>query len=280
MRHAFAQWPGLRAAIWQQLSARRQKLYPSLPKDRDVAAAQQLASDQAFRHLHRFVNQETQHGDADAAGAYPDIALPHSVFLRHLLAAHRIMLARRLGRPARFLDVGCGAGMQLLIAAQFFRPSDGFDFDPGYVAAAEKLVATVDLAEVEIFEQDALTFDGYAAYDVIYFYQPMHDEVKLHQLEERIVSQAPPGTLLIAPYVSFEHRYDALGCSRVAGRCYLAHTKARAAARVRRRAELMGPNTTLSPRRTVEIWDPVVIRLRANGYFSGDAFSYQPRSVI
>ena len=91
-----------------------------------------------------------------------------------------------------------------MLAAEIFAQADGLEYDPGYVAAAKAALCTAAVAAGAVcLQADALNFDGYGDYDVIYFYQPMQRRSDLMRLERRIVDRCPPGTILIAPYQHF-----------------------------------------------------------------------------
>lgn len=100
----------------------------------------------------------------------------------------------------RFLDVGAGRGSVPLIATGFFQgfgipgyesfEAEGLEIDPTLVKEATKVV--------RIFEQDALTFDGYGSYDIIHSYQPIREEKLAVKLERLIEDQMGVGAVLLA----------------------------------------------------------------------------------
>lgn len=221
------------------LAARPKPLYP--PDDRrDLRSEQALASDRVYIALNKVVNPESQDGAAETLGCWPDIPLPPSRFLGHAHTAYRVALAQRRPGPLRFLDVGCGGGIKVLLAAEFFARADGLEYDAGYAATARQVLDRAGRLPSQVIHGDALTYDGYGDYDVLYFYQPMKSLEGLRALEERIATQARPGTILIAPYGMFSDRAEGLGCGRVDGAVYLAGTSARDAEALRRRARHIG----------------------------------------
>ncbi len=215
---------------------------PLYPEDdlRDLWSEQALASDRVYMALNRVVNPESQNEAAETLGCWPDIPLRNSRFLHHVHAAYRVALAQGRPAPVRFLDVGCGGGMKVLLAAEFFACADGLEYDPGYAATARQVLDRAGRLPSQVVQGDALTFDGYGDYDVIYFYQPMQSPEGLIALEQRIATLARPGTILIAPYGLFSDRAQSLGCGRVDGAVYLAATPDDEAAAVCRRAERFG----------------------------------------
>ena len=152
----------------------------------------------------------------------------------------------------------------MLSAAQYFRPAEGLDFVPEYVAAAQNVLNKTRQTNTQIFEADALTFEGYDQYDVIYFYRPLRDTEKMHQLEERIVTSARPDALLVAAYDFFDDRYAELGCGLVDGQVYLAQGTADAGAALRRKAEHIGLVLPQFGPDQVSIWSPIEQSLRSN----------------
>jgi SAM-dependent methyltransferase len=216
-------------------------LYPPLRKKNDVEQTQAFALDTAMAFLHRLINPNGQSEEAKDLGCFSDIPLSSAAFIAHAHAALRVAMAQKRPEPLRFVDVGCGGGMKVLLAAEMFEQAEGYDFDPNYVAAAKKAVVQMNLQRCRIFEANALSFEEYENYDVIYFYQPMSDSNGLEVLEERIARQARPGTILIAPYLRFVQRAETLNCGRVEGAIFVTGTSQKEADALRVRAERIGP---------------------------------------
>ena len=227
------------ARVRRIMAARPQSLYP--PDDlRDLRSEQALASDRVHVALNRVLNPESQDAAAETFGCFPDIPLPPSRFMTHAHAAYRTALVQRRPEPLRFLDVGCGGGIKVLLAAEFFARADGLEYDAGYAAVARQVLTRAGRLPSQVIHGDALTFDRYGDYDVIYFYQPMKSPEGLIALEQQIIAQARPGTLLIAPYALFSDRAESLGCGRVDGAVYLTRTSSPEARAVCRQAEHIG----------------------------------------
>jgi SAM-dependent methyltransferase len=260
-------WATVRGLVQEQRQARRQPIYPPQAKLAKTTYTQMGASDDVFHWIHAMLNPSEQSEAARDHDCFPDIALANSEFHEHLHAAYRVILAQRRTDPVRFLDVGCGGGLKVLTAFRYFPQSDGFDFDPAYVAAAHDLLAKDDGLNCHVFEQDALTFDGYGNYDVIYFYRPISEERLLIQMEQAIAAQARPGTVLVAPYVSFPARHEALGCGHIGGAVYVAGMSQKQANSLRIKAERMGPYIVKPDDAPLSsVWDPLLDVSRANGY--------------
>jgi SAM-dependent methyltransferase len=267
-RNELSRWHELRALVHLQMKPRRQKLYASETKIPLTTLSQMLASDDIFNWFHALFSPFPQSDAAKERGCFPDIGLANSDFHAHMHAAYRVLLTQKTRtEPSRFLDVGCGAGMKVYAALRYFDEAQGFDFDPAYVSAGQRFLSIDRQIDAKIFEQDALSFDGYDKFDVIYFYRPISQENMLIEMEQRIARTARPGTILIAPYRNFAGRFQDHGCGRVAGAVYLAKTSQKDADAVRRKAEQVGEYIIKSDDSPLtSVWSPIFQVSRANGY--------------
>lgn len=234
-------------ALQQVHRGAQRPLYPPLPSRRDVLRSRHDVMDATLMALHHMINPAPQSDAAEALGCFPDIPLGSADFTAHAHAAYRVALAQHRRAP-RFLDVGCGGGMKMLLASAFFDRAEGLDFDPAYVRAAQTAFSRMQVTRCRAFEANALTFEGYADYEVIYFFQPMSDNDGLCALEDRILAKARPGTILIAPYQKFLRRWPGLDCSQIEDAVYVTGIDAAAAAALHREARRIGPEV-LSPDR-------------------------------
>ncbi|MDV7144248.1 class I SAM-dependent methyltransferase [Tropicimonas sp. TH_r6] len=266
IRNAANEWSSIRQLISEQLPPRRLPLEPVSRRVPPNVTAAAEAGDRAFDRLRRMVNPHAQTESAKQQGSFPDIALPQSDFLALALAAWRLLKAQGRAEKSRFIDVGCGSGVKVVSALEFFTQAFGLEIDPAYAGAARGLFETVSEGMAELIEGNALDFASYDHFDVIYFYRPISNDEKLQQLEEKIASTARPGTILIAPYRQFSSRAEALGCAPITPRIYLAQTGPRKAASLRRDAEFVGINTAPTPRALRSIWDPIVSASRRRGF--------------
>ncbi|MDO9526122.1 MAG: hypothetical protein Q7J57_11425, partial [Gemmobacter sp.] len=235
VRNRYLRWRDINAALTFLNEWKGAPLYPPPASAHDLRHQQQLVTDAAFLALHAILNPTRQDPGAQDHGCFEDIPLPPSEFTRHIHAALRIALARQPTAPLRFLDVGCGGGIKVLQAAQCFALADGLEYDPGYVEVARSMLSSLLQDRAQVFHADALTFDRYGDYDVIYFYRPMRDPDLLIQLEDRILAHARPGTLLIAPYASFGRR-PGLPCEHMEGSVHIAGLDSAGAADLYRRS--------------------------------------------
>jgi SAM-dependent methyltransferase len=267
LRVELNQWSLMRDMVRRQVAQRRKRipLYEKQPSG--LAQVQAAASDDVFDWLHAVLNSEQQTEDAYESGCFADIALPNSVFHKHLHAAYRVLLAKGQTDRMRFLDVGCGGGLKVLSALRYFKEADGLDFQQSYVDSACHLLDRAKAKAARAFQADALTFEGYGDYEIIYFYRPIRDNAKIIEMERRIVDLAKPGTLLIAPYCGFAERSKELKCGRVAGQVYMAKTSQRQADQWRRRAEQTGVAVAYAEEKRVPtIWTPLLEASRQSGY--------------
>lgn len=196
--------------------------------------------DMVYKALHRLANASAQSEHAEAHGCFADIPMPIRQFETLMRAAYRIALAQGRTGALRFLDVGCGGGTKMFAASRFFAQCDGLEYDPGYAAAARRTLRTIGAVRCRVLEGDALTFDGYGGYDVIYFYRPMTDDALLDRMERRIFGQVPPGTILVAPYNPFLVSRRGMDCARVVDPIFAPGLSQRAADGLRADAERTG----------------------------------------
>ncbi|RYH09440.1 class I SAM-dependent methyltransferase [Tropicimonas sp. IMCC6043] len=266
LRELAETWPRIEALLAAQLPVKRRPLFPDPDDPMDPRAAQLRMTNAAAGALHGVLSRREQDPAAEAMGCFSDLSLAQSVFIANLQAALRVLLAQGRYRDKRFLDIGCGAGMKVLTAAQWFDRAVGVEIDPGHADSARRLLARLRRGNIEIIEGDALGFDGYAGFDVLYFFRPMRYPEQLALLEDRIVSRARPGALLIAPYDHFAHRAALLGCEPLGGHLYLAGADREDAAALVRMAETIGPAVDVAQDSLPEIWAPILDASRRRGY--------------
>ena len=260
-------WPPVEHLVRRQLQRRRLPLYEDYAELPETAQIRERVSDTLFAQLHHLLNRVAQDKAADDHGCFPDIPLAHSLFLREVHAAKRCLHVLAPGRETRFLDVGCGAGLKVISAAPFFDRCVGLEYDPGYARLASDLFGDMPHDRCRVVQGDALTWDGYDDYDVIYFFRPIRDDARLARMERHIVDSIPGNTLLIAPYRTFDARAEGYGCARLAGDVYLSGASAAEAAAVLAEAEKAGADLRHSTDPNIPLlWDRVVLASRAQGF--------------
>ncbi len=99
-------------------------------------------------------------------------------------------------KPISFLDVGCGIGTKVVLAEGSLRYARcyGLEFDPAYVAVAKTLIPYRPDA---IIQADALKYDGYGIFDIIYMYRPLCNRELQEKLEVWVCNQAKPGAVIV-----------------------------------------------------------------------------------
>lgn len=96
----------------------------------------------------------------------------------------------------KFIDVGCGNGMKMQIANQLgLNDVWGLEYDKRLIKISNRLFNR-KFAE-KIIHGDALEFNDYWQYDIVYFYCPLKEFERQVELETRVYEQAPDGTVLI-----------------------------------------------------------------------------------
>lgn len=99
----------------------------------------------------------------------------------------------------KFLDVGCGLGNVVFLASSKF-DAYGIEFSEEYVQAARKMLASTFShrnMDNHIIHCDALDYNDYNQYDVIYWYRPIRDAKLMTNLATRVAKQMKVGAYLI-----------------------------------------------------------------------------------
>lgn len=221
MRSRLRMWERVVEAVRPCIADGDWPLTPPPRPRHDLGAAEEAVMSRVFTRAHHAINPVPQAAEAEALGCFADIPLNVGRFLANAHLARRLLMARRHKGPTRFLDVGCGGGVKVVLAAELFDEARGLEYDPGYVEAAGRTFAAMRAMRCGVVHADGLTYGGYGDFDVIYFYQPMQNVEQLHRLEEQIATTARPGTLLIAPYNNFIARAPELGCLPVRESVYV-----------------------------------------------------------
>jgi hypothetical protein len=138
----------------------------------------------------------------DHPAGHPYIALPPARFLRWMT------FLGMLENEGNFLDVGSGIGEKPFLAYALGRFSrcDGLELNAESVAVAKFLIANISTRSpypINHLAEDALKFDGYGDYDLIYMYRPLRDPALMVALFRHIAPQMKPGSVL---FDAFEER--------------------------------------------------------------------------
>jgi len=260
-------WSSVEDMVNKQVTPVRQQLMPQ-PSDYMEGAHNRYVN-HLYSALHTLALPSAEAMLNLIADAHPDVALPATHFEALMHAAYRICLAQGRDTPPRFLDVGCGGGTKIWAALHFFPKACGLENNPTQVKVGAAALAKLDTPASRIIEMDARKFTDYSKYDVIYFYRPLKDAVGLKEMEDQIMAQARPGTLLIAPYLGFSGEKDDERCSYIAPSIYVAGIPPYQAEALRQRAEMIGteaPGHDSAADALLGYWRPIVEASRRNGY--------------
>ena len=259
-------WPRVARLIDRQL---RPSSFPPLVTEvsEPVSGIQNSPLNYLMTVLSKLANPVAQSESRHAETHYGDIPLSGAYFLNLLQAASRVALAQNRSGPLRFLDVGCGGGSKVIAASAMFDVAHGIELDAECVEHAQAFLNRIVAEAPQITQADALLFSDYGNYEIIYFYRPMKAGHLALELEDRIVSQAAPGTILIAPLnASLSRRSDV---SQIADVIFVAHQDAGITRDIAQRALTKGAEGRLvarDPLRSLGFWDPIIVQSRRNGF--------------
>lgn len=91
---------------------------------------------------------------------------------------------------AAFLDVGCGKGMCMKCAVESgYRKVAGLDLDEKLLQIAQRNMKKLHM-DVECIYANATEFEGYADYDVFYFYNPFGRSIFQQTIQKILDSQS------------------------------------------------------------------------------------------
>jgi len=260
------QWPVVQSVVKDILEVRRRKLYLKPAELGGVHQAQIDTADMLFSRLGGILNPGVQSDEARDIGCFKDIGYPMTAFLEHMHAAHRVMLAKGRTSGVSFLDVGCGGGIKVLAAQRFFDHSSGLEFDRNYVRRARRLLRDAGQGGGRIIQADGTKYRKYSDFDVVFLFRPMSDGGMLKLLEQQVVDNVRPGSLIIAPYKGFANQAADRGCPSIDGGLFLAKSPKSEAVRLRRRAEYMGNHVGRHRSKFPGLFDPILKAAADNGF--------------
>ena len=136
-----------------------------------------------------------------------------------------------------------------------FARADGLEYDENYLAVCRDLLEDGGAPGCGVIAGDALAFTRYGRYDVIYRYRPFSGDRKQRQLEERVASQARPGTILVGVLCDFASIAADHGLAPIGENMFIkgvAPARLRAALRAAEAVEL--PGDPVRDRLRNEIW--------------------------
>jgi SAM-dependent methyltransferase len=97
---------------------------------------------------------------------------------------------KKLEKYPSFLDVGCGPGIICLLAR-------AMNFDSFGIEYVSKTAKIAKMFGNRIFNEDALKFDKYEKFDVIYYYSPLCNDLLEIEMEKRIEDQMKVGAWIL-----------------------------------------------------------------------------------
>jgi len=130
-------------------------------------------------------------------GMYPFIPLSPYEFT-NTLSFVRTYLNNKRKYNGTFIDVGCGPGTKVILAHELGFKAHGIEYDLELVKIAKKICMKVFYDDSTIELGDALTYNFYDKYDVIYYYCPLSDRDKQIILEKKIEDDMKVGAILIS----------------------------------------------------------------------------------
>ena len=207
-------------ALLQRVTARQLAVMPDSVPGASPAGRLIYAYESSFYRLHDYLSPPRPNPE-DYVGKHNDIPLPFTHFAQLMQLARRTCLAVGRKAPLSFIDVGCGVGLKVLQAAEVFEISQGLEYDATRVVVADHLIHHMRRSLDKVFQADALDYEGYGDFDVIYTYKPFSSMDLLIQMEQRMIEQAKPGTVFVMPYFEFEDRYEAFGLGKVSRLVYV-----------------------------------------------------------
>lgn len=98
--------------------------------------------------------------------------------------------------PPKFIDIGCGIGNIVLLAAGAGYDSAGLEYNLKTYRIAKKICEWC--RNVEIIKGDMKNFNRYHEYDVLYYYQPMKTYKEMVKFSIELAKQMKPGAFVIA----------------------------------------------------------------------------------
>jgi SAM-dependent methyltransferase len=106
-------------------------------------------------------------------GCHPNIPSSYKPFMDNIKKAYDIASTFTGKMRPKFLDVGCGLGVKCALAKQACFDVYGIDINQKYCDVAKILLDTIDRCGKNIECCDALKYEHYDKFDVIYFYLPI-----------------------------------------------------------------------------------------------------------
>lgn len=126
----------------------------------------------------------------------------HGYALTQKKAFDTIMEKIGVGKDDCFIDIGCGKGATLYYATNYdFSRIAGIEVEPSLYSIARKNFEKLRLPRVELFLENAVTFDKYGQFNIFFLFNPFNDDIYIKVLQRIVESQeestAPRNVYLI-----------------------------------------------------------------------------------
>lgn len=171
-------------------------------KTMDQLAMKATVFDIAFHQL----EAANTPAEAISGDSYAFVPFPCGAFVD---MAFEAFLVLGQDKSKKFLDIGAGMGTKVILASVLF-DAYGIELDPANVEKAK----AIGLNRIGV--ADALAFDRYNEFDVLYYYRPISDAVLYRQFEEKVHADMKAGAL-VAPMHS-EYDWDGQADMKKIGR--------------------------------------------------------------
>lgn len=265
-------WGRVEPIVTAQLSSERCELLAAGSAPMHEFRVMEQVVNLFLESMHKIANPSsaTQGADAKNHGCHRDIPYPMIWFSKMIAAAYRVCLAQRRQWPLRFLDVGSGGGTKVLAAATCFDFCDGLEYDKRTITTGRRFLEQLAPERCRLIHADALRFSDYGKYDVIYFYRPLTLSDRMAEMEERIYSQARPGTVILNAGVSCVGDLPSKNVRRLAYQVYITGMSEAEASDIVINAERMGlmvPGFGHAPFSSFGYWKPLLEVSARNGYY-------------
>lgn len=135
-------------------------------------------------------------------------------------------LRARLAAGVRVLDLGCGSGHAVAVAARAFPASQflGVDIDDHLVAAAQAERIRLALGNAAFAVIDAATLPSHPQFDVIMAFDAVHDQHSPQEVLRRVRAALAPGGVFVMVDAKFSGRLENNIGNPLAALCYAIST--------------------------------------------------------
>lgn len=113
----------------------------------------------------------------------------HGYALTQKKAFDAIMQKISVDKDDCFIDIGCGKGATLYYATHYgFRRIAGIEVESSLYEIAKNNFKKLNLPGVELFLENAVTFDKYGQFNIFFLFNPFDDDIYIKVLENIVDS--------------------------------------------------------------------------------------------